>query len=476
MSKSSIEAPAQGIPSVLERILSSRKRAVAEARARVPEADLRRRAALREARDFKAALRGRRRMPAVIAELKRRSPSAGRLREDFDVAALAAEYEAGGAAALSVLTEEENFEGRLEYLQVARAATRLPILRKDFIFCPYQIWEAAAAGADAVLLIAAMLDDASLQELRGVAEEAGLAALCEVHDENELRRVGDAALIGINSRDLHSLRVDLGRGLALGSRMRAGAVAVAESGLRTNADLERAREAGFHAVLVGEHLMRQRHPGQELTRMLGGFVKICGLANAGDAEAAMRAGADAVGFVFAPASPRRIAPNTARATITALPKRAIKVGVFAGVAAEEVATIAADCGLDAVQLHGEYSPEEGLRLAQLVKVWRAVAMPGGEGELAAWAGFAERAVLDSAAVGGTGRSFDWRKTAACGRLPLLLAGGLNPENVARAIGEARGIMGVDVASGVESAPGRKDHAAIERFVSQARAAFQEAKE
>ena len=206
---------------------------------------------------FAAALRGR--GLAVIAEVKRYSPSKGAIRPDLDVATLAAAYEAGGAAAVSVLTEEDHFRGGLHDLRAAAGATRLPLLRKDFIVDPYQVYEARAFGASAVLLIAALLDDAGLRDLVGLARDLGLDVLLEVHDAGEMERAlrVEDVVIGVNNRDLRTFEVSLRTSLDLAGMVPPGRVLVAESGIRDRADVEALAAAGVDAVLVGESLLRQ---------------------------------------------------------------------------------------------------------------------------------------------------------------------------------------------------------------------------
>jgi indole-3-glycerol phosphate synthase len=207
----------------------------------------------------------------IIAEIKRASPSQGDIRRDISPAALAREYEAGGAAAISVLTEEDHFRGSLEDLREVRASVALPLLRKDFIVDEWQIYEAAAAGADALLLIVAALDDATLSRLHRLAEdELGMDALIEVHTADELRRAarGGANLIGVNNRNLHTFEVSLETSVALIGEAPAGALLVSESGLRTRADLQRLRTLGYKGVLIGESLMRAESPRGALRALL----------------------------------------------------------------------------------------------------------------------------------------------------------------------------------------------------------------
>ena len=470
------------MPSILRQILALRRWQVATAQAKTPEAVWRERARQRQKRDFLAALRPLRGSstgcPSVIAELKRASPSRGVIRSDFDIASLAATYQAAGASALSVLTEETHFGGRLEYLQQARAATDLPILRKDFTFCSYQIWEAAGAGADAVLLIAAMLEDTTWAELLAVSREAGVAAVSEVHDGDELERALrlGADCIGVNNRDLNTFQVDVGRAVELAPRIPSGSLSIAESGLRTHDHLRRMRAAGYTAALIGETFMAAPDPGRALAALLGGFVKVCGITTAGDAHQAAAAGADALGFVFAP-SARQVTPAQAQAIIATLPPGLLRVGVFRGATVEEILDTAALCSLDRVQLHGAYSPAQGQAIAAHLPVWRALAMPASAGELQAWSRVAERFLLDSSLggrTGGNGIAFDWNQVpslrAQWPAARFLIAGGLNATNVSTAI-ERSGAFAVDAASGLEQQPGRKDPAAVHAFVANARTAF-----
>ncbi len=242
----------------LDPIIASTREEVARRRDRVPDAELEREAARRtdELRPFAEALA--RPGLSVIAEHKRSSPSAGVIRADLELEEVVGAYERGGAAALSVLTEGPSFGGSLDDLWAARAASALPILRKDFIIDPYQLHEAVAAGADAILLIVAALGRADLEALHETALSLGLAALVEVHDESELERAAalGARLIGINNRDLTTLRVDIRRTFELLPGVPDGATVVAESGLRSASNLAELEDAGVDAVLIGEALMR----------------------------------------------------------------------------------------------------------------------------------------------------------------------------------------------------------------------------
>jgi indole-3-glycerol phosphate synthase len=221
-------------------------------------------------RDFKAALR--RRQPAIIAEMKKASPSRGVLSHSFDPPGLAREYELGGAAALSVLTDQSFFQGSLGDLRAAREAAALPVLRKDFTVDEYHIIEAAAHGADAVLLIAAIFETAQMRALRELAAQYRMAALVEVHTDAELERAlaAGADLIGVNNRDLKTFEVTLETSLRLAAAIPAGVVKVAESGIRSAVDIRRLRDAGFDAFLVGEHLMQSAKPSEALRALMSG--------------------------------------------------------------------------------------------------------------------------------------------------------------------------------------------------------------
>ncbi|HEX8248921.1 MAG TPA: indole-3-glycerol phosphate synthase TrpC [Pyrinomonadaceae bacterium] len=206
----------------------------------------------------------------IIAEIKRASPSKGVIDDKIDVATVARNYERGGACAISVLTEEDRFQGALEDLKTARANVSLPLLRKDFIFDEFQIYEAADGGADVILLIAAMLDDEALRRLRRLTEdELKMDALVEVHTLEELKRAKStgARLIGVNNRDLHSFKVSLDVSRALVKHAPAGALMIAESGLQTRADLLELKELGFHGFLIGETLMRSGNAEKELRKL-----------------------------------------------------------------------------------------------------------------------------------------------------------------------------------------------------------------
>ena len=479
----------------LSEIISVKRQRVEAAKARVPIERMRELAHQFRSgsRRLTAALRDRSR-PNIIAEFKRRSPSKGPIKSAADPAATAQLYESAGAAAISVLTEEDYFDGSLDDLRSVREASRLPVLRKDFLFDEYQVYESAAAGADALLLIVAALEDQTLSRLRGIGEdELGMDALVEVHTVDEFDRAiaSGARLIGVNNRDLRTFEVSVVTSHLLAREAPKNTILVSESGL-TPADVRELRNAGYSGFLVGEALMRASDPARAIRDFIGDpepfaprsvFVKICGITNVEDARAAVEAGADMLGFNFYPPSPRFIEPDAARKIITAIraeprsdDERVIMLGVFVNEPVENVIRIAERSGLDGIQLHGDETVEYCRELNQnaprrfVIKVVRsngAVDFP----HLSPYA--ADAFMLDAydpKLRGGTGQTADWTLAREAARqLPrLFLAGGLSPENVAEAISVVRPYA-VDACSALELSPGTKDHARVKEFVAAVRA-------
>jgi indole-3-glycerol phosphate synthase len=259
---------------ILDRIVDARRESIAHRKRVLPDVTLK--IAVEKKvpppRDFSGALS--RDGINIIAELKKSSPSKGLLREEYAPAVLASGFEHAGAAALSVLTEEDFFHGSLADLKEASRATNIPVLRKDFIIDPWQVWEARAAGADSFLLIAAILSDIMLKELLEIGRTLKMEPLVEVHAPEELDRViaAGARIIGVNNRDLRDFQVHIETSLALIEKIPDECIAVSESGLRTHADIERLRGAGFDAFLIGEHLMREADPGAALRALRGNPV------------------------------------------------------------------------------------------------------------------------------------------------------------------------------------------------------------
>ena len=256
----------------LPEILAHTREVVASAKTSVDFAALERMAADHQPRGFARALRAKAAAgPAVIAELKKASPSKGLIRADFDAAALAGELETAGAAVLSVLTDEKFFQGSLENLRRASASVSIPCLRKDFMVDEFQVLEARANGADAILLIVAALSDAELRTLRQAAKAMELDVLCEVHDREELERALalECECVGVNSRDLKTFHVSLDRAIELVQLLPASAVRVAESGIGSRTVMERLQAAGYDAFLIGETLMRAERPGHALRELVG---------------------------------------------------------------------------------------------------------------------------------------------------------------------------------------------------------------
>ena len=372
----------------------------------------------------------------AIAEVKRRSPSAGDLRPDADPARLAAQFANAGAAAISILVDER-FGGSLDDLRAARAATAAPLLAKGFFSEELDLLKLKVAGADAALVILRDVDDQRAAALLSYARELGLETLVEAHDANELHRAValGSEVIGVNARDLATFEIDRARQLELVTRLRAHkAVVVAESGVETRAQGAAAELAGADAILVGSALMQADDPAAKLRELVSRpLVKVCGLTRAEDVDAALEAGADMLGFILAEQSPRR-AP-----AVLDVPDDRLSVAVFVGEAEE--------AGSDLVQL---YQREEGR-----VRGRDAVLLRNGE---------PVAQVVD----------LPWEEPdplhlqrAAASEGRVMLAGRLGPENVREAVRAVRP-WAVDAASQLEAGPGIKDHEKVRAFVAAAR--------
>lgn len=390
-----------------------------------------------------------------ILEVKRASPSAGTLRHGADPAEIARAY-AGAADAISVLTDGPFFGGSLADLGAVRRNFDGPILAKDFIVDPRQVAEARLHGADAVLVMLSVLGDGEAATVMRAAARLGMDALVEAHDATEVRRAIalGAKLVGINNRDLETLAVDLGTTERLAYLVPRDRILVAESGISTRADVERLAPHA-DAFLVGSALMRADDPGEAARALVFGRVKVCGLTNAADLAMAARAGATHAGLVLVPGTPRALTVAAAEAILAAARPGPRIVGIFRDETAESIAAAALRLGLHAVQLHGhEDAAACRARLPGHVEIWAAAS--GAEKRAGA-----DRILFDSGA-GGTGRTFDWSRVAACPELRRgLLAGGLNPGN-ARAASRL-GAWALDVGSGLEAVPRWKDSNKVAAF-------------
>lgn len=458
--------------SVLDEIVARKKTDVAARMERVPLSDVRR-AAVPSRRSFAGALAGGRR--SFILEVKKASPSKGLIRENFDVRKIVNEYEPF-ADALSVITDTPFFSGSHENLTLARSVTEKPILCKDFVVSPYQVCEARCFDADAVLLMMSVLEDGAYLECAAAAAELSMDVLTEVHSEEELERALrlGAKIIGINNRDLKTLKVDLAVTERLAPLVPGDKTIVSESGISDRNDLER---LSGHAVafLVGSRLMGEKDLGRAVRELLFGRVKICGLTSAGDAICAHEKGAVYGGLIFAAESPRRIDETTARRITRAAPLKF--TGVFVNSPAREIAEKAENLGLAAIQLHGD---EDGAYIRELRRmlpgdreIWKAVRVNGAIPDIAEYG--CDRLLLDAfdkGARGGTGRQFDWSLLdSRQDREKIILAGGLNPENAAEAA--KKGCYAIDVNSGVEATPGKKSRERMEQLFTALRGQHRE---
>jgi indole-3-glycerol phosphate synthase/phosphoribosylanthranilate isomerase len=370
----------------------------------------------------------------AIAEVKRRSPSAGDLRPDADPAQLAAQFANAGAAAVSVLVDER-FAGTIDDLRAARAATDAPLLGKGFFSTEEHLRELRDAGADAVLLILRDLDDATVAHLLAYAQELGLDALVEAHDAGELQRAMqlDAPVIGINARDLSTFKIDRAAQLELVARAPRDRIVIAESGVHTRAQGAAAELAGADAILVGSALMRAPDPQAKLRELLSRpLVKVCGLTRQDDVDVAVAAGADLLGFILVEKSPRR------SPAVLDVPETALSVAVFVEDTEETPA--------DLVQFYpddgGDVRGREAVLLRDGREVGRVLDLPWQGRDAAHW----------STAAAASGR--------------VVLAGGLGPENVRDAIAAVRP-WAVDASSSLEREPGVKDHDKVRAYVEAA---------
>ncbi|KAL1405890.1 anthranilate synthase / indole-3-glycerol phosphate synthase [Vanrija albida] len=466
---------------------------------------------------------------AVLAEVKRASPSKGDIAPETSAPEQALRYAAAGASVISVLTEPTWFKGTLgDMLAVRQAVDSMPnrpaILRKDFILAPYQIDEARLNGADTVLLIVAMLSPAKLKELYDYSVSLGMEPLVEVNNPAELEvalEVG-SKVIGVNNRNLHDFNVDMSTTSRVNDAVKGrDVILIALSGIASAADVEKYVAEGVKAVLVGESLMRAPDAGAFLRELIGlekpapaparrPLVKICGIRTPQDAQAAIDAGADLLGVILVPGTKRHVEVATARAiadVVRAARSKAerpapaadptplwfgfhakrlrsrrlpLLVGVVRNQPLEDVANLVDDIGLDVVQLHGDEPQTFARQLpVPVIKAFRVEPDGSVRGGQASRPGLNEFVLLDAPAAGGgagggEGVTFDWSVAkrivdagevgAPASPLPILLAGGLKPDNVATAIDTVGSVLAVDVASGVEGADGFKDAALLKAFV------------
>lgn len=410
-------------------------------------------------RSFEDALR--KNHTGYIFECKKASPSKGLIRSDFDPVAIAKAY-APFADAISVLTDEKYFQGKLSYLTAVRSAVSVPVLCKDFILEPFQIVEARKAGADAILLMMSVLNDDEYAACFTAAAALQIDALTEVRNEEELNRALrlGARIIGINNRNLDTLQVDLGATERLAHKVPKDKVVISESGIATHADILRLGSL-VNGFLVGSSLMAKEDITMACGELVYGRTKVCGLTQREHAQFVKNAGMVYGGLIFAPSSKRVVTIDQARKI-----KQDVSlnwVGVFVDATIDDVVDIATDLQLSAVQLHGG---EDGTYLVTLrkkldpqIEIWKAVSVTT---EIPSLAQYQNARILFDGKKGGSGESFDWSLLSSIDMKDNIVAGGIGADNAKDAL--ALGAYALDINSKIETAPGQKDEQKLAAFL------------
>ncbi len=489
-----IEDPKAG--NILEKIARRTLERVEAEKTVVPLEEMARRARAAAEAELAGAVNGQFSFPfeqalrapgmSFICEVKKASPSKGLISADFDPVAIARDYEAAGAAAVSCLTEPFWFMGADEFLTDIAAAVSIPVLRKDFVVDEYMVYQARAIGASAVLLICSILNDEQLERYIALAHELGLTALVEAYEPEEVPRAisAGARVVGVNNRDLRTFKVDFGRSIDLRPMAGAERVFVSESGVETREDVARLEEAGVDAVLIGETLMRAADKRGMLDDLrgigsagddggagddgataaaeddpapAGCRVKLCGISRDQDVEALLAASPDLCGFIIDfPKSHRSVTPERAIELGYALEGAGIeRVGVFVDADPETIELLVLSEAIDTVQLHGhesdDYVDALAERLRGRARIVQAFKVTCSEDLKRAEKSHADLVLLDNGQ--GTGETFDWSLllpgAATRPSRPFILAGGLGPANVAQAIAAVRPYA-VDMSSGIET--------------------------
>lgn len=452
-------------PTILQKIVQDKKIWLEKQQQALPLAQFQ--AQLQKSdRDFYAQLaQGNHSLPAYILECKKASPSKGLIRSDFNLEAIAQVYK-NYASVISVLTDEQYFQGDFRYIDLVKKQTTQPILCKDFIISPYQVYLARHYNADAILLMLSVIDDQTYQTLANLAHQLGMGVLTETSTEQEFERALalGAKVIGVNNRDLHTLTIDMNRIVNLVEKYRqqipADVRLISESGIYTHQQIQ-AIKPFAHGFLIGSSLMGSEDLNNAVRSVIFGENKVCGLTRPQDVQAAYELGALYGGLIFAEGSARQLSLRQAQELVVNAPLR--YVGVFQNQAVEFVAKIAKQLELFAVQLHGNEDRSYIQHLAQQLEgktqIWQALSIDTQATEFY----FEDnpqvaRFVLDSRVgnqQGGTGKPFNWEIIPTALKQKALLAGGIQPENLDLAL--QQGCLGVDLNSGIEQSKGVKDH-------------------
>lgn len=445
---------------VLKKIIEDKQLWLAEQQIKNPLANFKNKVVPSD-RDFYQALNQPK--TVFILECKKASPSKGLIRDDFDPASIAKVYK-DYASAISVLTDEKYFQGRFEFLPIVRNEVTQPVLCKDFIIDEYQIYLARYYQADAILLMLSVVNNDEYRHLSQVAHQLNMGVLTEASTEQEVERAIKlgAKVIGINNRNLRDLSVDLNRVKTLSKTIPDDRIIISESGIYTH---NQVKDLSHYAngFLIGSALMSEPNLTLAIRKVMLGENKVCGLTQPQDAITVYQAGAVYGGLIFVPKSPRYITPTKARSVIASAPLN--WVGVFKDSDIDEVCEIAKQLSLYAVQLHGHeddnYIKTLRQKLPSTCQIWKALSIsdniPNHDNPLVS------RYIFDNGA-GGTGKSFDWSLLRDKDLSNVILAGGINPQNVSEAL--TTDVIGVDLNSGVEVSPGIKDKQKIKLVFEQ----------